>query len=142
METPNRHRKRVGRTGLTIAERDFLAAAVDDLIADIARRFSKPQAAIARQVLYRVQSSAIYGGNPTSAQKRKAYKYWKGICQQCMEPVELRATSFHHVERDLPDPHQVKNLKPFHDRCHDEREGVRIASLRKGSPRRGHADNV
>lgn len=135
MLSPKKPRQQLSRTGLNKLERAQIAEAVDDLVADLASRFSKPQSAIARQILYRVQSSSIFGGNPTSAQKRAAFKRWEGTCQRCNKTVDFEEASFHHVRRDTSNPHQPINLKPYHDHCHDQEEGASSASLRKGSPR-------
>lgn len=128
-------RKAISKTGLSVPQREELDKEVDTLVARISRKFGIPQAQIARQAFYRLQKSGTYGVNPTPAQKNASYEHWSGICQQCKKPVARNDESYHHSRRDIANPHQPSNLKPYHDECHDKEEGASKGSLRKGSRR-------
>jgi hypothetical protein len=106
-------------------DKDAKAAIHKDLDAMIERTASDLGATrevVAREVYYRMQRhpDPDLRRNPTTAEKRRAFRYWAEACQRsgCTEPLNFGEAEFHHLARGVQDQHAPANLLPYHAKCH------------------------
>lgn len=109
--------KKKRRSGATEEQVKAIWESCDKLIETLSTSEGLSKYQIAKEVHYRIQRAPSYRINPTDKQKKESVKYWGNQCWKCKSEFN-KDREFHHLRRNLDNPHQTKNMVPICKRCH------------------------
>lgn len=96
----------------------------DDLVASLSKKTGLSKFQIAKEIHYRIQRAPTYRINPTAKDKAESIKHHGNCCAVKGPNCTGVKEEFHHIRRDVDNPHSPENMVPICKPCHSQESKV------------------
>lgn len=106
------------RSGATEEQVKSIWKECDKLIDTLTGETGLSKFQVAKEVHYRIQRASDYRINPTEKQKQASLKMHGDGCWKKGPDCTGKKDEFHHLKRDIDNPHNADNMVPVCKNCH------------------------
>nr|WP_295902185.1 HNH endonuclease [uncultured Bdellovibrio sp.] len=105
------------RSGVTEEQKEKIWDGCDKLVQELSTSVGLSKFQVAKEIHYRIQRADEYRINPSERERSSSLKAWGNACWKCKKEFD-NDREFHHLRRDIDDPHNPSNMVPICKSCH------------------------
>lgn len=109
---------KVSRSGASPNQVSEIRKQCDDLIESLSKKTGLSKSQIAKEIHYRIQREKSYRINPNKREKAASLKRHGNCCSIKGPNCNGKQEEFHHIRRDVANPHSPDNMVPICEPCH------------------------
>lgn len=111
---------KISRSGATEDQINEIKRQCDDLIESHSQKTGLSKFQVAKEIHYRIQRAPSYRINPSAKDKAESIKRHGDRCSIKGANCNGRREEFHHIRRDVDNPHSPENMVPVCKPCHEQ----------------------